>query len=181
MVRNVNWEDEDRMDIGDAADNVTESLTRGDDMKSVLKTLEILIKGAKQFFNKEEIASENVINEIVKKYRAQKKVNKVQKKENEDISDNGDMKSVMTKKSKKQENVTKQQIKLIKNMMKQISIFQADYESHIKEDSIIIQRLNYLFSKLDSKSKELKSLFLLPFGQKWKQLNDQVYDGDVII
>ncbi|KAA6396441.1 MAG: hypothetical protein EZS28_008027 [Streblomastix strix] len=90
MVRNVNWEDEVRMDIGDAADNVTESLTR-----------------AKQFFNKEEIASENVINEIVKKYRAQKKVNKVQKKENEDVSDNEDRKSVMTQKSEKQENVKK--------------------------------------------------------------------------
>ncbi|KAA6375388.1 MAG: hypothetical protein EZS28_029083 [Streblomastix strix] len=94
MVRNVNWEDEVRMDIGDAADNVTESLTRGDDMKSVLKTLELLINGAKQFFNKEDIASEIVINEIVKKYRAQKKVNKVQKKENEDVSDNEDTKSL---------------------------------------------------------------------------------------
>ncbi|KAA6389975.1 MAG: hypothetical protein EZS28_014494 [Streblomastix strix] len=93
MVRNVNWEDEVRMDIADAADNVTESLTRGDDMKSVLKTLELLINGAKQFINKEEIASENVINEIVKEYRAQKKVNKVQKKENEDVSDNEDTKN----------------------------------------------------------------------------------------
>ncbi|KAA6310416.1 MAG: hypothetical protein EZS28_056316, partial [Streblomastix strix] len=107
MVRNVNWEDEVRMDIGDAADNVIESLTRGDDMKSVLKTLELLINGAKQFFNKEEIAFENVINEIVKKYWTLKKVNKVQKKENEDVSDNEDTKSVMTKKSKKQENVKK--------------------------------------------------------------------------
>ncbi|KAA6309286.1 MAG: hypothetical protein EZS28_056544, partial [Streblomastix strix] len=149
--------------IGDAADNVTESLRRGDDMKSVLKTLELLINGAKQFFNKEEIASENVINEIVKKYQAQKKVNKVQKKENEDVSDNEDTKSVMTQKSEKQENDKKYSIKQIKNMMKQISIFYAGYESHIKEDSIIIQRLNYLYNKLDSKSKELKSLFFFHF------------------
>ncbi|KAA6378322.1 MAG: hypothetical protein EZS28_026152 [Streblomastix strix] len=95
MVRNVNWEDEVRMDIADAADNVTDSLTRGDDMKSVLKTLELLINGAKYIFNKEEIVSENVINEIVKKYRAQKKVNKIQEKENEDVSDNEDMKSLV--------------------------------------------------------------------------------------
>ncbi|KAA6365187.1 MAG: hypothetical protein EZS28_039286 [Streblomastix strix] len=94
MVRNVNWEDEVRMDIGDAADNVTESLTRGDDMKSVLKTLELLKNGAKLFFNKEEIAYENLINEIVKKYRAQKKENKIQKKENEDVSDNEDTKNM---------------------------------------------------------------------------------------
>ncbi|KAA6399960.1 MAG: hypothetical protein EZS28_004517, partial [Streblomastix strix] len=61
MVTNVNWLDEGRMHIADAANNVTESLTRGDDMKSVLKTFELLINGAKQFFNKEEIASENLI------------------------------------------------------------------------------------------------------------------------
>ncbi|KAA6324296.1 MAG: hypothetical protein EZS28_054207, partial [Streblomastix strix] len=152
--------------------NVTESLTRGDDMKSVLKTFELLINGAKQFFNKEEIASENLINEIVKKYRPQKKVNKVQKKENEDVSDNEDTRSVMTQKSEKQENVKKYTVKQINNMMMQISIFQAGYESHIKEHSIIIQRLNYLYNKLESKSKEHKSLFLLPFGSKRKQHND---------
>ncbi|KAA6403987.1 MAG: hypothetical protein EZS28_000476 [Streblomastix strix] len=150
MHTGVGWMDEGRQHIADTAQSVVESQQRNESASQLIKQMDMLITATSQVLNKEELVIEGIINEILKKYRPQKKKKVGLKSPSKD--DN------------KEQTVTKFTAQQINSVMMQLSIFQAGYAFHKREHTILHQRLVYVIDLLRLKIKEQKKWKLNPFS-----------------
>ncbi|KAA6388875.1 MAG: hypothetical protein EZS28_015595 [Streblomastix strix] len=170
MITGVNWVDEGRLHISDITHSLIESLQRGDDMKSMMRIFEILISSTRQYLNKEESLSQNIINQILKKYRPLKKGKQIKTQEKDD---NIEESSYNTLKLEYKENINKLTTQEINNVMMQVSIFQAGFKLHRREHTVIYERLKYMQEKISIKMKEMEQTkVILPFGEKKKEQDE---------